>query len=60
MEAFDRIEGLFRGALVYEKLTTKEARQSVKRHITNSWNKLSEESKELVRDKYNAAMLLLK
>jgi len=60
LDIFDRIEGLFRGALVYEKLTAKEARQSVKKHIVDSWNKLSEESKELIRDKYNAAMLLLK
>ncbi len=59
LDIFDRIEGLFRGALVYEKLTAKEAGRSFRDHTINSYNKLSDDAKQIIKDKYEAAMLLL-
>ncbi len=56
---FDRIEGIFMAAFVCEKLSQSEARTSVKQKLINSYNKLSEEAKEIIRPKYEAAMLLL-
>jgi len=59
MNAFDRIEGLFEAAFVWEKLDRDRAKKSVKQKLINKYNQLSIEGKGLVRDKYNAAMLLL-
>lgn len=60
MSAFDHIEGLFRAAYVSENLRQEQAKESVKQKIINSWNKISPEAKEIVKNKYDAAMLLLK
>lgn len=59
MSAFDRIEGIFYAALVSEKLSVSEARKSVKRKLENSYNKLSSSAREIIKPKYDAAMLLL-
>ena len=58
MSAFDNIEGLFQAALLWEKLNQKEARNSVKEKLKRKYNQLSEKSKELIKPKYDAAMLL--
>jgi uncharacterized protein len=59
MAAFDRIEGLFRAALVYEGLNQIEARKSVKQKLINCYNKISFEAKEIIKPKFEAVMLLL-
>ena len=61
MSAFEHIEGLFKAALVYEKLDLDDTRKSIKQKLINSWNKLSsEEAKSIIKPKYEAVMLLLK
>lgn len=60
MACFENIDGLFITALVYEKKARVEARQSILNKVINSWNKLSfEESKIIIKPKYEALMLLL-
>lgn len=59
MSAFSCIEGLFECAFVWEKLDRDEAKNSVKQKLINKWNQLSPEGKELIKSKYEAAMLLL-
>ncbi len=59
LAAFDRIEGLFMAALVYEHLGQEQARISVRTKLFNSYKKLSSEAKEIIKPKYEAAMLLL-
>lgn len=59
ISSFEFIEGLFRAAYT-EKLSQDEARKSVRQKLQNKWNQLSlEESKKLIKPKYEAAMLLL-
>lgn len=60
INSFDRLDGLFKAAFVYEKLDQLEAKESVREKLINKWNQLSLEGKELVKSKYEAAMLLLK
>ncbi len=60
MSVFDDVTGRIHAAIVYEKLSREKARESVKFHLVNSFNKVSSEAKEIVRPKYEAAMLLLK
>lgn len=60
ISAFDFIEGLFSAAFVTEKLSREEAKESVRRKLQNKWNQLTlEESKELVKPRYDAFILLL-
>jgi len=61
IDAFDRLSGLFEAAYVFENKSREEARDSVKNKLINKWNQLTlEESKRIVKPKYEAAMLLLK
>jgi len=60
MDSFDKLDGLFYAAFVSEGLDTEQARKSVRQKIINSYAKLSDYAKEIVKDKYEAAMLLLK
>ncbi len=61
MSAFDNLSGIFKAAFVYENLTQDEAKKSVKMKLKNKWKQLHfEKSKQIVRPKYEAAMLLLK
>ncbi len=61
ISTFDAIAGLFKAALVYEGKTQDEARKSVRQKLENKWNQLHlENSKRIVRPKFEAAMLLLK
>jgi len=57
---FDNHGGLFKAAFIYENLNQGEAMESILSKLNRSWNKLSfPESKELIKPKYEAAMLLL-
>jgi len=61
ISSFDFIEGLFSAAFVTEKLSREEAKNSIRQKLQNKWNQLSlEESKKLIKPRYEAAMLLLK
>lgn len=61
MSAFSDLTGLYQCAFAYEKLPRKEAKESIIEKLENKWNQLQfEKSKELIRPKYEAAMLLLK
>ena len=58
---FDNIAGIFKAAFVYEKQNEGEAKESTREKLQRKWNKLYfEESKNLIREKYEAVMLLLK
>ncbi len=57
---FENVAGIFKAAFVYEGKTQGEAKESVRRKLKNKWNQLHfEKSKEIVRPKFEAAMLLL-
>ena len=61
MSAFDNLSGIFKAALVYEKMEQGEAKESVRNKLTNKYKQLNfNKSKELIRPKYEAALLLLK
>lgn len=59
MSNFENISGIFKAAFVYENLGQIEAKESVRKKLINCYNKLSEEAKEIIKPKYEAAMLLL-
>jgi len=59
MNAFDHIEGQFHAAFVYENLNQEQAKKSVRTKLKNCYNKLSKEAREIIKSKYEAAMLLL-
>ena len=60
MSAFENLSGLFKAALVYENLGQDEAKKSVLQKLERKWAQLHfEDSKKLVRPKYEAAQLLL-
>ncbi len=57
---FDNLEGLFKVAFVYEKLSQPEARISVREKLIRKFDQLKfEESKQLVKPKLDAVLLLL-
>jgi len=61
MSNFDNIAGIFQAAFIYENKNREEARKSVKEKLENKWKQLSlEDSKKIIKPKYEAAMLLLK
>lgn len=61
MSNFDNISGIFKAAFTYEHLDQGAAKESVRKKLKNKWGQLHfEKSKELIRPKYEAAMLLLK
>lgn len=58
---FDNIPGIFKAAFFFEHLTQGEAKDSVRQKLENKWKKLYfENSREIIRPKYEAAMLILK
>ena len=60
MSAFDNLSGLFNAALVFEKKSQQEATISVGEKLERKRKQIHfDESKELIRPKYEAAMLLL-
>ena len=59
MSNFDNIAGILYAALV-DGLNQSEARNATREKLERKWNQLHfESSRNLVRDKYKAAMLLL-
>lgn len=60
MSHFDSINGLFKSAFIEEKNNISEAKVYVREKLVRSWNKLSLEAKQIIKPKYEAAMLLLK
>ncbi|MCX6761109.1 MAG: HD domain-containing protein [Candidatus Nealsonbacteria bacterium] len=61
MSSFDNISGIFKAAFIYENQNQGEAKSSVKRKLENKWKQLHfEKSKQIIKPKYDAAMLLLK
>jgi uncharacterized protein len=61
MSNFDNISGIFKAAFIYEDLDQKDAQETVRKKLENKWNQLHfEESKKIIKPKYEAAMLLLK
>lgn len=59
MSAFDNIGGQFKATFIYDNMTQMESRKYVRRKLVNSYNKLSNEAKEIIKPKFDAAMLLL-
>jgi len=60
MSSFNNIAWLFNAALVYENLSQEEAKVSVKEKLQRKREQLHlEESREMIRPRYEAAMLLL-
>lgn len=60
MSAFDNITGIFMATFTFEKHTSQlSANRAVKNKLANSYNKLSTKAKEIIKPKYEAAMLLL-
>ena len=61
MSNFDNIAGIFKAALIYENKTQDEAKVSVRQKLERKWRQLHfENSKKIIKPKYEAAMLLLK
>lgn len=61
ISCFDNLEGLFNAAFIYEKLSQKEARKSVREKLKRKYVKLTcDYSREIVKPKFEAVMLLLK
>ena len=58
---FDNIAGIFKAAFIYEDKTQGEAKDSVRQKLERKWKQLYfENSKKIIKPKYEAAMLLLK
>jgi uncharacterized protein len=56
---FDNVSGIFKAAFIFENHNQSSAKKVVKEKLIRSWNKLSlNESKELIKPKYDAVMLL--
>ncbi len=60
MSNFEMIPGIFKAAFVYENKNQSEAKESVRKKLQNKWNQLSDKGKELIKEKYESAMILLK
>jgi len=60
MSNFDNIPGIFKAAFIYENMTQGEAKDSVREKLKRKWNQLHfENSKEIIKPKFKAAMVLL-
>jgi uncharacterized protein len=60
MSNFNNISGIFKAAFVFEKKDQGEAAASVRKKLENKWKQLRfKKSKQMIRPKYEAAMLLL-
>ena len=60
MSAFESLGGQFKAAFIYENKTQVEAQKSVRKKLENKWRQLQlKNSKDIIRPKYEAAMLLL-
>lgn len=60
MSNFENIPGIFKAAFMYENLDQGEAKKAVKEKLKRKWQNLYlDNSKKIIRPKYEAAMLLL-
>jgi uncharacterized protein len=59
MAHFNTIAVLFRIALVIEQMDVENANNWVLGKLTRSWNKMSVEARDIIRERYEAAKLLL-
>ncbi len=58
---FDNIAGIFKAAFIYENKTQGEAKDSVRQKLEQKWKQLHfENSKKIIKPKFEAVMLLLK
>ncbi|MFA5086636.1 MAG: metal-dependent phosphohydrolase, partial [Candidatus Paceibacterota bacterium] len=58
---FDNVAGIFKAAFVYEGLDQQEAKEATRKKLENKYNQLHfNNSKNIIRPKYEAAMILLK
>lgn len=61
MSNFDNISGIFKAAFMYENKTQDEAKISVRQKLERKWDQLHfENSKKIIKPKFEAAMLILK
>ena len=61
MDTFNNISGIFKAAFMYENKTQGEAKESVRQKLENKWKQLRfERSRQIIKPKFEAAMLLLK
>ena len=61
MSNFDNIAGIFKAAFIYENKNQGEAKDSVRRKLKRKWKQLHfDNSKKIIKPKFEAAMLLLK
>lgn len=60
MAHFDSISSLFHLAFFSHKMNIDEANNWLMQKLERSWNKLSPQAKEIVKDKYEASKILLK
>lgn len=51
---FDNVAGIFKAAFVYENQNQGEAKKSTLKKLENKWKQLSPESKERIKNKYEA------
>lgn len=59
MAHFDSISSLFYLAFCRHKMNIDEANDWIRQKLERSWNKLSPEAKDIIKDKYKASRLLL-
>lgn len=60
MAHFNNIPSLFYFAFVRRKMDIEEGTRWLRNKLQRSWNKMTSEVKEMVKDKYEASMVLLK
>jgi uncharacterized protein len=61
MNSFDNLSGNFKAAFVYENLTQGEAKNTVREKLKRKYKQLHfKESKEIIKPKFEAILLLLK
>ncbi|RLC37985.1 metal-dependent phosphohydrolase [Candidatus Falkowbacteria bacterium] len=61
MSNFDNIPGIFKAAFIYENLDQGQAKIAVRKKLENKWKRLHfENSKKIIRPKFEAAMIILK
>lgn len=60
MSHFDSVAGLFRLALVTKQMSEAEAKEFVYNKLIRSWNKLTPDARDIIKNKYLAVETLLK
>lgn len=60
MSHFDNVAGLFRLGLIQKKLPEQETKEFVFNKLMRSWNKLTPQAKDIIKEKYKAVEMLFK